>query len=130
MCLVSVADRVMVIFSFPMGNSPSGRFSTLSPGQRGLELEGICREDILMINEDQEESKWPYKKVILEGMDWLYKGAKPGASDLDLGPHRVLIHALLETGIRWVCPRQDLSKELGFGGVLWVTNPWCPQKVE
>eukprot|EP00913_Durusdinium_trenchii_P026355 g24730.t1 len=43
-----------------------------------LELEGICREDILMINEDQEESKWPYKKVILEGMDWLYKGAKPG----------------------------------------------------
>ncbi|CAK9111209.1 unnamed protein product [Durusdinium trenchii] len=43
-----------------------------------VEQYGFKIEDILMINEDQEESKWPYKKVILEGMDWLYKGAKPG----------------------------------------------------
>ncbi|CAK9004075.1 unnamed protein product [Durusdinium trenchii] len=43
-----------------------------------VEQYGFKVEDILMINEDQDKSKWPYKKVILGGMEWLYKGAKPG----------------------------------------------------
>eukprot|EP00438_Fugacium_kawagutii_P034776 Skav236240 [mRNA] locus=scaffold829:247970:249337:- [translate_table: standard] len=39
---------------------------------------GFKVDDILMINEDQDKSNWPTKARILEGMDWLYKGAKPG----------------------------------------------------
>ena len=41
---------------------------------------GFKIEDILMLNEDQDKSQWPYKKVILEGMQWLYKDA--GSGDL------------------------------------------------
>eukprot|EP00913_Durusdinium_trenchii_P031873 g29851.t1 len=40
-----------------------------------VEQYGFKVEDILMINEDLDKSKWPYKKVILGGMEWLYKGA-------------------------------------------------------
>ncbi|CAE7228930.1 MCA1 [Symbiodinium natans] len=39
---------------------------------------GFRLEDILMISEDQERSRWPFKKVILEGMDWLYQDARSG----------------------------------------------------
>lgn len=39
---------------------------------------GFNVDDILMINEDQDKSNWPTKQRILEGMDWLYEGAKPG----------------------------------------------------
>ena len=39
---------------------------------------GFQLEDIMMLNEDQDKSKWPTKKVILEGMQWLYKDAKSG----------------------------------------------------
>ena len=31
-----------------------------------------------MLNEDQDKSQWPYKKVIIEGLQWLYKDAKAG----------------------------------------------------
>ncbi|CAK9106236.1 unnamed protein product [Durusdinium trenchii] len=43
-----------------------------------VEKYGFKKEDILMINEDQEKSRWPYKQQILEGIEWLYQGAKPG----------------------------------------------------
>ncbi|CAE7675577.1 pca1 [Symbiodinium pilosum] len=39
---------------------------------------GFKLEDIMMLNEDQDKSKWPYKKVIMEGLQWLYQGAKDG----------------------------------------------------
>ena len=39
---------------------------------------GFKLEDILMLNEDQDKSQWPYKKVIIEGLQWLYKDAKAG----------------------------------------------------
>ncbi|CAJ1436073.1 unnamed protein product [Effrenium voratum] len=43
-----------------------------------VEQYGFQMSDIMMINEDQDKSRWPYKKVILEGMQWLYQDAKPG----------------------------------------------------
>ncbi|CAL1132462.1 unnamed protein product [Cladocopium goreaui] len=43
-----------------------------------VEQYGFNVDDILMINEDQAKENWPTKQRILEGMDWLYKGAKPG----------------------------------------------------
>ncbi|CAE7522049.1 MCA1 [Symbiodinium pilosum] len=39
---------------------------------------GFKLEDIRMINEDQDRSCWPFKKVILDGMDWLYRDAQSG----------------------------------------------------
>lgn len=39
---------------------------------------GFKLEDIRMINEDQEKSSWPFKKVIFEGMEWLYQDARSG----------------------------------------------------
>mmetsp|Transcript_42686 Transcript_42686/g.76524 ORF Transcript_42686/g.76524 Transcript_42686/m.76524 type:complete len:455 (+) Transcript_42686:59-1423(+) len=43
-----------------------------------VEKYGFKVEDILMLNEDQDKSQWPYKQQILDGMAWLYKDAKPG----------------------------------------------------
>jgi len=43
-----------------------------------VEQFGFNVDDILMLNEDMDKKDWPYKQRILEGMEWLYKGAKPG----------------------------------------------------